>query len=173
MVGRHYICCSTDKHHLQSSPCLQTKGGTEAKGLTAQEFYAQATDIHAAAYKLYCNHKAAFGHQLRFSWDGASAHKSAAPDLDILPEQRAELPARSPDCHRVVETPHHMLHETFRKRLRQDPRVTTVKEAIKLLEKVAVDVITPEYIQALVDGMPDTYRSIIKRKGDWAEKKYR
>jgi hypothetical protein len=51
--------------------------------------------------------------------------------------------------------------------------VRTVKDAIKLLQKVSTDVITKDYIRKLVDGMPNTYRSVIKRGGDWAEKKYR
>lgn len=48
-----------------------------------------------------------------------------------------------------------------------------MKEAINLLKKVAKEVITPEYIQSLVKGMPHTYQSVAERKGDWAEKKYR
>lgn len=51
--------------------------------------------------------------------------------------------------------------------------MSTVKDAIRLLEKVAKEVITPKYIRKLVDSMPKTYDSVIKRKGDWAEKKYR
>jgi len=156
-----------------TSSCLQTKGGTEARGITAQEFYARATNIHTVAYQLYSKDKAAFGNHLRFSWDHCSAHKSAEPDLALLPEQIVDLPKRSPDLHRVIESPHSRLHGAFRKALRADPRVRTVKDAIKLLQKVATDVITKDYIQKLVDGMPNTYRSVVQRGGDWAEKKYR
>jgi hypothetical protein len=51
--------------------------------------------------------------------------------------------------------------------------VRTVKAAIDLLKKVAEEVVTPKYIRSLVDSMPKTYRSIVERKGDWADKKYR
>lgn len=91
----------------------------------------------------------------------------------MLPDQVAELPARSPDLQRVIESPHNLLHNAFRKRLRENANVRTVMEAIPLLKKVAKEVITHKYIRSLIKGMPNTYLSVEKRKGDWAEKPYR
>ena len=91
----------------------------------------------------------------------------------MLPDQVAELPARSPDLHRVIESPHNLLHNAFRKRLRENANVRTVMEAVTLLKKVANEVITRKYIRNLVKGMRDTYLSVEERKGDWAEKPYR
>ena len=91
----------------------------------------------------------------------------------MLPDQVAELPARSPDLHRVIESPHNLLHNAFRKRLRENANVRTVMEAVTLLKKVANEVITRKYIRSLVKGMRDTYPSVEERKGDCAEKPYR
>lgn len=129
--------------------CLQTKEGEAARGLTAQEFAARATAIHAVAHKLYAANPAAWGYQLRFSWDHCSAHEAARDDIDLLPEQVLDRPARSPDTHRVVETPHSLLHSKFKERLSRNPRIKDVTDAIRLLKQVAKDVCTPKYIQHL------------------------
>lgn len=114
-----------------------------------------------------------FGHKLRFSWDSASAHKSAEPDLSILPEQILKPPAHSPDLQRAVEVPHSWIHKEFNKRLCEDGRVHTVKAAIDLLKRVASDVVTQNKIKKLVKGLPNTYKSVIAKGGDWADKRWR
>lgn len=158
---------------LHSTPCLQNKKGQAARGLTAQEFYARALGVRKAAWKEFSKEPEAFGHILRFSWDSASAHKSALPDINLLPEQFIRPPARSPDAQRVVESPHHLIHKAFDKRLAADPRIDTVEKAVRLLERVAHDVVTPEYIQKLVNSLRGTYNNIVERGGNWAEKAYR
>lgn len=154
-------------------PRLQTKGNTDARGLTAQEYTAKACNIHHIAYDLFRRDPAEWGHQLRFSWDHASAHDAALPDIDLLPEQVLDIPVRSPDIHRVVESPHSIIHRTFVKRLAQDPRTTTVTQAIKLLQLVAEETVTKAYIQKLVKALPKTFWSIIENRGDWADKPFR
>lgn len=149
--------------------CLQTKGGSAAKSLTAQEFAARAVDLHKAASAEYRKDPAAWGFKLRFSWDSASAHNSAERDmLDLLPEQIVKPPARSPDLQRPVENMHHAIHKEFTKRLSADHRIADVAAMIRLLHRVAKDVVTIEKVRKLIDGLPDTYRSVIERGGDWA-----
>jgi hypothetical protein len=152
---------------------LQTKKGTAAKGLTAAEFTEEAHKLHVVSYNLYRRDPAKYGYALRFSWDHCSAHESALPDIDILPEQLLDIPARSPDVHLVPEDAHSMIHHTFRKRLREDARVNTVDSAVRLLRQVADDVITPDYIQKLVDKLPHTLEAIVEKKGDYVAKRYR
>jgi hypothetical protein len=153
--------------------CLQTKGGTEAAGLTAQEADARFNAARDAARAAYKEHPESFGCKLRFSWDGASAHKAAEKDLPLLPGQLLKPPAHSPDLQRAIEIPHNLIHQEFAKRLADDGRVNTVKAALELLLRVVPDVITKKKVRKLVEGLPDTYRSIIKNKGDWADKRHR
>lgn len=86
----------------------------------------------------------------------------------MLPEQIVKPPARSPDFQRAVENMHHAIHQEFNKRLAADRRIADVGAMIKLLHRVVKDVVTKEKVQTLVDGLPDTYRSVIEKGGDWA-----
>jgi hypothetical protein len=158
---------------VASNPCLQTKEGNEAQALTAQEAEARANATLAKARREYRKDPAAFGNKLRFSWDGASAHKAARDMIALLPEQFVDPPAHSPDLQRAVETPHSRIHKMFIKRLSVDPRIHSVQAAIKLLLEVAKDACDAKYIRKLYDSLPNTYRSILENKGNWAEKKYR
>lgn len=153
--------------------CLQTKGGTEAAGLTAQEADARFNAARDAARAAYKEHPESFGCKLRFSWDGASAHKAAEQDLPLLTGQLVKPPAHSPDLQRVIEIAHSWIHEEFEKRLAADGRVKTVDAALDLLERVAPDVVTTKKLRKLVEGMRETYKSVIKNKGDWADKRHR
>lgn len=150
-------------------PCfgLQTKRGAEAQGLTAQEFAARATVIHRAATAACSKDPAAWGYHVRFSWDHASAHDSALDDIDILPEQLLDRPTRSPDLHRVIETPFSEINKVFHKKWDRNPAMATVPQAIQLLYASAKKVCTPEYIQALCNALPKTYTDCIRRGGDW------
>lgn len=136
--------------------------------MTAQEFTARAQSLHKAAHEEFRKAPADFGYQLRFSWDSASAHKAAEHDIGLLAEQLVKPPVRSPDLQRPVEDPHSIIHREFKKRLASDRRIQTVADAVKLLQQVARDTVTKEYVRKLIDGLPDTYRSIIQNKGDWA-----
>lgn len=126
-----------------------------------------------ASYNLYRRDPALFNYALMFSWDHCSAHESSLPDIDILPEQLLDIPPRSPDVHLVPEDAHSMIHRTFEKRLRDDERVHSVASAMRLLQKVADNVITAEYVKALVDKLPHTLRAIVEKKGDYVSKRYR
>ena len=84
-----------------------------------------------------------------------------------------DLPARSPDLHRVIETPFSKIKEAFTKELSLRPNVRTVGDAIKLLREVVGETVKPEYIQNLVKAVRKTYEDVVKRKGDWAGQPYR
>lgn len=129
--------------------------------------------IHKAAYKQYSKDPEAWGCKLRFSWDGSSAHTSAVDEIDLLPEQIVQPPAGSPDLQRAVESPFSVIKRTFKSRLATDPRVKSIATAVKLLESVVADVVTTEYIRAIIDDLSNTWRSVIERRGDWAEKAHR
>ena len=136
--------------------------------MTAQEFTARAVAIHKVAHEQLRADPAAFGAKLRFSWDSASAHKSAEPDIDILPEQLVKPPVRSPDFQRPVEDTFSIVKREFNKRFASDPRVNTVKKAVKLLNRVVDEKVTPELIKKLVEGLPATYRDVVAKGGQLA-----
>ena len=141
--------------------------------MTAQEAYALGESVLTQAGEEYRKHPDHFGFMLRFSWDGASAHNSAEPDLPLLPGQRLRPPAHSPDLQRVIERPHEWIREEFNKRLCRDTRVKTVAQAIKLLRETVHDVVTEKKIKNLVDGMPQVYKDVIAHGGDWADRRWR
>lgn len=141
--------------------------------MTAQESYALAEAVLAQARADFRARPDRFGFKLRFSWDGASAHKSAEPDLSLLPDQLLRPPAHSPDIQRVIERPHSWIRKEFNKRLCHDTRVKTVAQAIKLLRRTVEDVVTKKKIRKLIDGMPQVYKDVIAHGGDWANKRWR
>lgn len=149
-------------------PCLQTKKGKEAQGLTGQECTWKLERMRRKAHSLFCKRPQDFGFALRFSWDGASGHKAAEPDLTILREQIVHPPAKSPDLQRAIEIPHSIIHREFNKRLSADRRYKTVKDAVRLLKKVVKDKVKEKTIRKLVDGLPATYMDIVQKHGDWA-----
>ena len=153
--------------------CMQTKEGNVARGLTAQDAAAEAVAIHRAAYTLYKGNPEAWGYQLRFSWDNASAHTAARDDIDLLPEQWLKLPAHSPDLHMVIERPHAWIKEAFAKELAKDPSIKSVKRGLSLLRDVVKQKVTVPRIRALIEELPLTYISVIANKGDWADKPHR
>jgi len=154
-------------------PCLQTKVGTVGKAMTAEESYYRFNAVRDEARTLYLKHKQEFGMQLRFSWDGLRAHSSTEPDLEVAEDQLVKPPPKSPDLQRAVEDAHAMIHREFKKRMAADRRVRSVTDAVLLLQRVVKDVVTQKYVRKLVDGLPETYRSVIERGGDWAGQGHR
>lgn len=151
-------------------PCLQNKEGQEARGLTGQESLYKLERMRRKAHSLFCKRPQDFGFALRFSWDGASGHKSAEEDMTILREQIVHPPAKSPDIQRAIENPHSVIHREFNKRLSADRRIKCVADAVELLKKVVKDKVDIEHVRPLIDGLPETYRNIVLRHGDWAER---
>ena len=141
--------------------------------MTAQEWYARVTAVQDKVKPFMHKHQSLFGNKLRFSWDAHSAHKSAHEDIPLADGQFIKPPAHSPDIQKGIELPHGWIHKEFNKRFAADKRVNTVKKAIKLLIQVVKDKVTKESVRKLIDSLPDTYRSIIKNKGGWADRRLR
>lgn len=153
--------------------CLQTKKKEDARGFTAMEATDRLTAVIKDARAAYRKHPDRFGFHLRFSWDAASAHNSAEADLPILAEQLLKPPAHSPDLQRCIEIPHSWVRKEFNQRLCADRGIKTVRAGIRLLKKVVKGMVTKTKVRKLVKGMPDTYRSIVAKKGDWADERRR
>ena len=153
--------------------CLQTKTGTVGRAMTEQESYYRFNAVRDAAREQMQKHRAEFGYKLRFSWDNLRAHKSTEPDLEVQEDRLIKPPPKSPDLQRAVETPHAVIHREFKKRLAADRRVQSVTDAVDLLQRVVKDVVTVDHVRKLIDGLPETYRSVIERGGDWAAQGHR
>jgi hypothetical protein len=147
---------------------LQNKQGGVGRAMTAEESDYRFWQVRDAAQASFKNNPAKWGWQVRFSWDGLRAHESAEPDLQLSDDQLVKPPPKSPDLQRAVEDPHSMIHRQFKKRLAADRQVRSVTDAVKLLKNVVEDVVTRKYVRNLISGLPETYRSVIERGGDWA-----
>ncbi len=103
----------------------------------------------------------------RYSWDNAAFHTRA--HLHFSSEERLVIPPRSPDIHRVAEHPFHAVKSTFKKAFGRHRKVKSVKQAMRLLEDIVHEVVTPESIAADCAAIRATLASIIKNGGDWAD----
>lgn len=103
----------------------------------------------------------------RYSWDNAAWHTRA--HLPFSSEEKLAIPPRSPDIHRVAEHPFHAVKSAFRHAFGHSRRVKSVKQAMKLLEDIVHEVVTPESVAADCAGIRATLASIIKNGGDWAD----
>lgn len=117
------------------------------------------------------------GQQPIYSFDNDSIHTAAVAQLraaGILTDtNRAPLPARSPDMHKVVE--HVMAHMArgMQELLTMAPEGADVEWYKEKLEEWFYEHISAESIAADVASLKETYQQVVKVLGSWPAKKYR
>lgn len=150
------------------SPCKQRVDGEQAATLSAAEFDdvmgRLAAEVQAACH----DHPEAFpiGYPI-FSLDNATPHKRWKARQPA--ERLNVIPACSPDIHKVVEHPLKPFKERWNREFTLDRKLTTA-EACMAKSSEILRRTTPESISADLQTLPDTFRSIIKNKGDWADR---
>lgn len=155
-------------HPTSSWACLQTKDRVGvARGETAEEFEDNLSLVVGNATALQQDHPQWQHDGIRYSFDNAAFHTRA--HLPFALEERLAIPPRSPDIHRVAEHPFHAVKSAFRAAFGRRRRVKSVKQAMRLLEDIVHEVITPESVAADCAGLRATLASIIKNGGDWAD----
>lgn len=160
---------------LQLHLTLQTKEGKAAEAMTADEF----EDIMWEIAEILDDHKEAVGLQRTEHWqlsmDNDSSHTAAdLVGLNIWQRENIqELPALSPDCHKVVEHIHGWIgqkHHAWRRSLA--PAKPSPKQCMdKLVELFYSYPVSA--IQSNVESLPETYRAIIHAAGMYPPKAFR
>lgn len=141
--------------------------GEPAVGLTAAESEALLAAMLREVEDRRASDPSAFplGYVI-VSADNASQHKR------FLRTRSSKLlnviPANSPDIHKVVEHPLNPFNRAWYKEFTADRRITTCESAMALAAEI-LHRTKPESIYKDILSMPDTFRSIIKNRGDWAD----
>lgn len=155
-------------HSTCSLACLQTKNGRGvARGETAEEFEDTLEMVVRNVQALQQQHPQWLHDGTVYSWDNAAWHTRAHPPFSSA--ERLSIPPRSPDIHRVAEHPFHAVKSAFRSAFGRRRRIKSVKQAMRLLEQIVDEVVTPESIAADCAGIQATLASIIRNGGDWAD----
>lgn len=84
-----------------------------------------------------------------------------------------QMPAKSPDLHKLVEHPIHPIKALFRKRYTQLAGKVSLKRAMDLLEECVEEAVKKRSIEKDVLTMRDTLQSVIDNGGDWADTPFR
>ena len=146
---------------------LQKMDGEAAVTLCAAEFETLAGSLTSEAEACRWEHPEAFplGYII-ISLDNAKPHKRwqrAQPS-----EKLNIIPSCSPDIHKVVEHPLKPFNDRWYKAFTLDRKCTTARAAMALASDI-LRTTTADSIDRDMRTLPDTMRSIIKNKGDWAD----
>ena len=146
---------------------LQKMDGEAAQSLTAAEFEALMGRLMAEAEACRSEHPEAFplGYII-ISLDNAKYHQrwQRAQPADKL----NRIPPCSPDIHKVVEHPLKPFNDRWYKAFTLDRKCTTARSSMALASDI-LRLTTADSIYRDMRTLPDTMRSIIKHKGDWAD----
>lgn len=116
----------------------------------------------------------------RYSFDNASIHNME--DLEGLAldcHDRVELPAKSPDMHKVIEHVFGTLENAMQEALHDDPSLTRGHQYAALLRHLFKTRITPESVQKDIMSLYPLYRMLSRSKsaggvgGDWPPARFR
>lgn len=107
----------------------------------------------------------------RFSYDNAKPHNKAQQALP--PGSRLDLPALSPDMHKVVEHVHPRMAAEMLRWLRQRGGKAEVAECEQELRAVFARVATADAVDRDVASLPGTYQAIIAAGGEFPAKSFR
>ena len=156
---------------------MQTLKRQAAKGPTSREFLDVMRGFQRRAEDINRSH--GLGDPI-FSFDNAPIHDmSLLGELGISGLDRAPLPARSPDVHKVIEHVFGTLEGAMQKELHNDPQLCSAQEYKAVLVRLFKSVITPESVRKDIRSLRETYDVIRKcadeggMEGGWPPSKYR
>ena len=154
-----------------------------AKGEVAQAIaFNEAVHIIEMVMKPAAEEKVAthpkFKGEIIYSFDNDRAFTKAVPILKargVLNEtNRAPLPPKSPDMHKVVEHCHGLIWHHFQQFLLSlDDLKKPIAYFIVALEDIFYHNVTAESIMKDTRSLRSTYQAIIEAKGAYPDKKYR
>ena len=156
---------------------MQTLKKQAARGPTAREFTDVMKVVKRKAEKI--NREAGLGPPV-YSFDNAPIHDMALLEvIGITGNDRAPLPARSPDMHKVIEHVFGTLEGAMQNLLHEDPSLSTAPQYKAALVKLFRSVITAESVQKDIRSLRSTYDIIHKSRdaggveGGWPPSRYR
>ena len=156
---------------LQVKARKKGEEGALAKGPTSEEFEDVMTLINAKALHVANQHPEVFseGKGPLYSFDNPPIHQAA--DLaraGILPQQRVPLPPRSPDMHKCIEHIFGILTRNLNTSLLRNPLINNLQMYKEEIERLFYSSITKQGVQADVQSLLETYRSIAgPSNGGW------
>ena len=141
--------------------------GEQAHGYSAAEHEALIGRCFAEAVARSAGDPACFplGYII-VSEDNDSAHRRFGRNTP--PHMLNEIPACSPDIHKVVEHPLGPFNRAWYREFTLDKKCTTCNGAMVLAAEILRRT-TPESIKKDIESLPATFRSIIANKGGWAD----
>lgn len=154
---------------------LQTKDGDhEAKHLTAAELEDIFKKLLDVTKRTKANHPVWSKREdkpIIFSHDNATAFTAATlPDEGLGEVWRTEeIPAKSPDIHKLVEHPIHPIKAHFRKHFTQQLGKPSHARSMLLLEECVREAFLHYKVIEDCWTINDTLHSIINNGGDWAD----
>ena len=90
------------------------------------------------------------------------------PSAWLVPRQKNEPPAHSPDIHKVIEHPLSPFNAAWYKEFTLDTRCTSARTAMdkasEILHRTKADSIWKD-----IQTLPDTLHSVLHNSGDWAD----
>lgn len=153
----------------------QTKKGEVARSLSSMEFEDIMGQFRAAmSTPEKIQHKSR-GERWQYSWDNDKIHQGA--DLERVgfrEEDRYPLPPLSSDMHKVIENVHAWLQQQMEKWIEdQGDEPLEVESCKNELKRLFDDVYKPEWIQANVASLRETYEAIVFADGGYPAAAYR
>lgn len=156
---------------------MQTLKRQAAKGPTGREFLDVMRVFKRGAEAI--NLQAKLDEPI-YSFDNAPIHDMALLEtIGIEGTDRAPLPARSPDMHKVIEHVFGTLEGAMQKALHADPSLCTAKQYKTLLLKLFKSNITATSVRKDIKSLKSTYDVIRKSRdeggveGGWPPSQYR
>ena len=156
---------------------MQTKKQQAAKGPTGGEFLDIMKVFKKHAEKINIEYGL---EDPVYSFDNAPIHDmSLLETIGIQGTDRAPLPARSPDMHKVIEHVFGTLEGAMQRELHADPGLCTAEQYKKVLVRLFNENITAESVRKDISSLKGTYDMIRKCRdaggveGGWPPSKYR
>jgi hypothetical protein len=85
-----------------------------------------------------------------------------------------ELPAYSPDIHKVIEHVHGTVYNAFKKQLIEcDSRPETWEPFFGMVKAAFLEHVTTASVRGDIASLQETLKQIVEAKGGWPSKKYR
>lgn len=156
---------------------MQTLKRQAAKGPTGQEFKDVMRRFKKTAEEI--NEEHGLGEPV-YSFDNAPIHDmTLLESIGIDGSDRAPLPARSPDMHKVIEHVFGTLEGAMQQELHDDPGLCTAKQYKAVLQRLFKSKITAESVRKDIKSLAGTYNVIRKSRdeggveGGWPPSRYR
>ena len=148
-----------------------------AKGFSSAEFKDVLTHFREHAYEVMeraCDWDQALISKRKpiFSYDNWSGHKAASQKLGLVEgdEQRAPVPPRSHDIHKVIEHCFNTTAYKFGNKLWLAARDDDPQVYMDIVEDIMFNEVTVKSVQLDVLSLFATYHDILSKDGDWADK---